>query len=430
MASGGLVQLRAANAYVGWTKQTAWHADLAPTNYWKWRKGTTHDTKPKIQAYREGDTGRWENLAAKISQYHQFKVVEAARARTLGCGLEAFLGLGSDAFTAATQSTTLSSAIVAGATTFSVAASIGTTGTAYFYFTPGVASATFETANVNLASRTGTGPFTYTLQSGTFRNAHASGDTVINGSTHVLTPQTLAYDPYAVEVGRGDGVNAPFQVFRYYDSVAYDWMLTSEKGGTPVLIDHSWYAGHAKLIGVNAVPVYEGSGQIGLAGAPFTHANAQGSWNLNGVTTGNMLTVERCVVKGKNTTSPEEWVTENVQPDNMTMDDQDITVELTVIFQTFTDYLNTFFGGVGTAGTLDSALVVYAAPFSVTWTHADSLDSLALSVPYARYMTHNLPMDEQNKPIRANILVTAQRQAPSAAAVATFTLINSQNTAY
>lgn len=429
MATGGLTPLRGNNTYIGWTKEAAWGTGLAPTSFWRWEDGTAASPKARVAIEREGDTSPFNSLAYKSEEHGEVKVAEYVRPRTIGCAFQGLFGTGSDTYTAPTKATTLAASIVAGATGFSSTADLGNIGTLALNFSPGVASTAYEVRTADLTSRAGAGPYTYNLAGGaTFGLAHASSDALTSASTHVLTRQSLAYDPYCIEVGRGDGVHAPFQVVRFLDGVCYQLIFTSAKG-RPLKVEHDWYATSMKLQNANASPVLEGSSQIGAAGSPFMHYQAGATWSLNSLTTGNALTIEQLVVRMKNTTAADEFATEAVNPAFFTMDDFDVTIEATVVFNSFNDYYMCYFGNTTApaATAVDSYLVGYGQ-FSATWS-SDAVNSLALSAPYCAYTAAEIPMKLDGKPIRQQIMLTPLKSA-SVANPVTWTLSNSQNSQY
>lgn len=431
MATGGLTPLRGNNAYIGWSKEAAWGTPLAPTSFWRWLDSSAAGIKRKVTTEMEGDTSPHKSLAYTESEYGDLKVVEYVRPRTIGCALQGLMGSGSDSYSAPTATSTLSSGITAGTNSFSTAGSLGNVGASVpFNFTPGVASTTYEVQNVNLASRTGTGPYTYTLAgSATFKFAHSSSDTVNNQSVHTFTRGVTTYDPYCIEVGRGDGVNAPYQVVRYVDAVCYDFTLTSAKG-KPLKAEHSWYAASLKLQNANAVPVLEGSNVVGTPGGPLSHFMASGTWSLNNLTTGNALTVEQFQLKMKNTGTAEEFVTESFNPSYFTLDNFDITITLTVVFQNYDDYYMCYFGNTTSpAATAVDSSIVGQGQFSATW-GTDGINSLACSVPYCAYTAADPgPPKLDGKPIRQQIQLTPLK-SPTNAQPVTLTLSNSQNSQY
>lgn len=429
MASGGLTPLRGNNVYAGWAKEATWGTPVAPTSFWRWEDGSASKINARFAVEREGDTTPHSSLVYKSEQSGDLKIVEYVRPRTVGCALQAFFGTGSDTYVAPTKSTTLAASITAGATTFQSTGDLGNVGNLAMNFTPAVASATYEVQTVNLTTRTGAGPYTYTLAgTAAFLNAHSNADVITSASTHTFTRQVTTYDPYSIEIGRGDGVNAPFQVVRFVDCVCYDLTLTSEFG-KPLRLEHSWYAADAKLITGNATVVLEGGSQVGQSAAPITHMMG-GTWTLNNLTTGNAATIKKVVLKAKNSTGVNDFVLEKIQPAYFTIDNWDVTLELTVKFNSFNDYYMCYFGGVTNpaANTLDSYLVGYGQ-YSVTYTE-DAVNSLAISAPYAAYAAPTeLPFKLDGRPIDQQIVLRPLK-SQSVANPITLTLSNSQNSVY
>ena len=429
MATGGLTPLRENLVYIGWSKQAAWHTPLAPTSFWRWLDGSMADDEIKMTTAREGDTSPHVSLAFKNAQYATAKIVEYLRPRTAGCALQALLGTGSDAYTPPTFATTLAAAIVAGATTFQSTANLGNVGTLALNFTPGVAVQNYEVATADLTTRTGTGPWTYTLATAaTFKQAHGNGDALTTVSTHTFTRGLSTFDPYTIEIGRGDGVNAPFQVVRLVDAICYDLTITSAKG-SGVKLEHSWYGAYEQLQNVFATPVYEGLSVVGATGGPIAHYQALGNWKIDGVNAGNALTIENLTIKAKNTTNVEEFVSEGIQPDFFTLDNFDVSATAQVIFQNFNQYYEMYFGNTQTpaATARDSYLVGYGT-FLTTWTE-DAINALTASLPNVAYTAGKLPFKLDAKPVRQSIAMTGIK-SPSFLNPLILTLTNSQNSQY
>src|SRR5690349_9349914 len=207
MATNATPALNRRLLYVAWQKQAAWNTavNMASANYWSWRQGTKETPAHQYTDEKEGDTAAWETLSTKETIYRKFTVVEAVRPITAGCAIAAFCGTGSDTLTAPAKSTTLSALVAAGATGFSVAGDLGNVGTLAASFEGGYSSSTNETQTIDLTTRTGAGPFTYTLAAGAkFAFGHANAGTVTSVATHAIAPTLYAYDPYTAEFGYGN----------------------------------------------------------------------------------------------------------------------------------------------------------------------------------------------------------------------------------
>jgi hypothetical protein len=378
---------------------------------------------------REGDTNPFMGLAWKKSQYWQIKVVEYARPQTMGYALQALMGSGSDNYTAPTLSTTLSAGISAGASSFSVNATLGTVGTAYFNFTPGYSSASYEVANVNLASRSGAGPYTYSLVgSGTFAKAHSSSDTVNNVSTHAFTRQLLTYDPYTIEIGWGSSSGGPIIVARIQDCVCYSLKLTSE-AGLPLKIEHDWYGSLSTLQSSLSSTSFEDMAQA--ANVPFLHYQAAGVWSLDGSNSGstNAATIKKLELTIKNSTGDKDFLTEQYYPVYFIPSNIEVDGNIQVVFQHKAQYYNTYYGTTApTLGTTtDSYLVGYGA-LTNTWT-VDGINTLALTLPNLAYTAAKLTPKLDGKPVEQQLVVKAIRSIAQPTPV-TVTLSNSANAQY
>src|SRR5258705_11399805 len=101
MASGGLLTFRDNAVYIGWAKQAAWGAGLAPTNWWIWKDGSDVTTNDTVTVEREGDQSGFASLAYKERATGMIRIAEYARPIVVGCAIQSLLGTGSGAFPAA-----------------------------------------------------------------------------------------------------------------------------------------------------------------------------------------------------------------------------------------------------------------------------------------------------------------------------------------
>lgn len=426
--TGGLTPISENLFAIGWAKQTQWGTAVAPAFWWQWLDGTDGNPMPKFKQERQGDTSPDISLVWKTGQWWEIKIVEYARPITAGCALQALHGSGSDAFTAPAKSTTLSAPVVAGATSFSSTASLGNTGTGYINFTPGYSSATYEALNVNLASQTGTGPYTYNLVAGqTFKNAHASSDPVTSGSIHTFTRQPLAYDAYSLDLGFGSPAGGIGQAIRVQDAVCVELDIDSQTGEW-VKFTHTWYGCISSLDAALSTPIFEGQNVPGLAGAPFLHSQAQGNWTVDGATSGNAATVSKFSLKLKNSTAADEFQTTGLSPAYFRPGTIDRTGTLEVKFVSFAQYLEMYFGSSSaTTGAQDSYLTGVGS--LLTQYVADGINSLKVQMPAVSYTAGKLTPKLDDKPLPQQIAFTAQKTAPGVVPH-TITLGNSQASQY
>lgn len=420
--------LRGNQVYMGWAKQPGWGAPQAPARYWRWLTGSRANPLMRMQTWREGDAGVDESFAVKRGQWWMVRVVEYLRPITAGAALQALLGSGSDAFTApATSSTTLAAGITPGATTFQTTTSIGTSGTGWLAFTPGYASASNEALDVDLASRSGSGPFTYALAAGQqFSMPHASGDTVASASTHAFTRQH-AYDPYTIEIGYGAGGITPSAAFRIRDCVCYDLELEAA-AGKPVRLTHLWYGISGATQATLATPAFEGAGLLGTAGRPLLMADAGNTWKLNGATTGNAATIARLRLKLHNTTRPDAIRDELLAPSYFLPGNIEITGSMEVHFASFQQYTQAYYGSANPpAGATDGYTTGYES-LNVTFA-ADGINSLTLALPTIAYAAAELTPQTNGDVLRQPIVFRALR-SPANPSPITLTLTNTQSTPY
>lgn len=418
--------------YIGWAKQSGLGSPTAPTQFWRWQDGTEANPEMKMNEEMEGDTGPHINLVYKGSQYWKITVKERIRPITAGCALQAIMGTGSDAYTAPVTTSTLSAGVAAGATTFSVAASLGSAGTLYMGFTPGYSSTTYEVQNVNLASRSGVGPYTYTLAaSATFQNAHTNGDTVATAATHVFTRQLTTYDYYTIEVAFSQ---AGFgKALRIQDCVCVEVKITGQ-AGKALDLEHTWYGTFATEEAALLTPSFEGTNIVGSPGSPLVYYQGAG-WTLDGATTGNALTVTQFNFDLKNSTAAEDGLNELLNPAFFLPSNFTCKGSVEVQFQNYNQYLNTYYGSSSAgAGSVDSYLTGFGA-FQVQFNGdgptvgANAPDFLKLVLPNLAYTGAPLKPKLDGKVLKQQLAVTAVK-SPAQPQPVTVTLSNGQASQY
>lgn len=415
--------------YMGFAKQAVWQTAVAPTVFSHWLDGSTAEPNMTQKMEREGDTGPYMTLAYKQRQMWQLQVVEYIRPISVGYILEALLGTGSDTYTAPTQATTLSSGITAGANSFITVASIGNTGTGYFNFTPGYASTVYEVQNVNLAGRTGAGPYTYPLQSGTFANAHAGSDVVNNASSHVFTRQNTTYDAYTFEIGRGN-IATFGDVFRITNCVCTQVKITSAVG-MPVKLEHTWIGSFSAIMAAATSVSLEGNGVIGQPGSPLVHFMAGSSWNVDGGGAGTGLGagIKQLVLTLKNGTKPEDMQSELIYAPYFIPGTFDVDAQVTAIFESYSQYKNTYYGSAAaTTGATDSYLLGYGS-LAVTWT-GDGVNALTLAMPNVAYTAAKIAPPKRDGTIVNQPLTIAAQKTNAVPVPLTLTLSNSSAAQY
>lgn len=426
--TGGITAIQQNLFYIGAAKQNQWGTAVPATWFWRWLDGTDANPVPKFGQEREGDTSPYISLVWKQGQWWEIKIVEYVRPILAGYALQALLGTGSDAYTAPATSTTFAAPVAAGATSFESAVSLGNAGTAYFNFTPGYSSAVYEVLNINLASQTGTGPYTYNLVAGQkFKYPHAQNDAITTTSVHTLTRQPLTYDAYSFDLGYGLAAGGLSQAIRVQDAVCVELDVDSETK-KPLKFTHTWYGTLSTLDAALAVASFEGNNIIGAAGGPLRHEQAQSNWLVDGVATGNAATIKKFSLKLKNGTAPDDFQSEGINPAYFTMGTFDVTGQLDVIFQNFSQYMEMYYGSASPAvGAQDSYLTGFGA--IQTKYASDAINALQLALPNVAYTAGKLTPKLDGKPLPQSITFTASKDTPSRVPF-TATLSNSNAASY
>lgn len=386
MATGGLTPIRGNDAYVGCGKQAAWGTAVPPTWFPIWLDGSEWGGEVKTATEMQGDASPHKGFMYKTGQYGMVKIVDYARPIGLGYVLQALLGTGSDTYTAPAQSGTLSAAVLAGATSFQTALNLGTTGTLALNVTPGLSSLVYETVLVDLTTKTGTGPFTYSLASGgKFLFGHSLGDAITSSSSHAFTRQLLTYDPYTIEFGWGYKAGTPSEIWRLQDAVCAELKIVYE-ARKPVKLEHTWYGALTKLQAAASVPVLEGLNIVGQAGAPFMYYQGGTSWQVDGSNSGNAAQLAKLELHFKNTTNVEEFITEQLTPAYFQLGNIEVTATASAILQNFNQYNEMYYGAQTIAtGAVDSYKVGYGSLATTLTQDASGMNTFLMSLANAGY---------------------------------------------
>lgn len=422
MATGGLNVFRENAVYVAGGKESAWGAGVPATWGWYWLDGSDANPETKLSSEREGDTSPFKALVWKTEQHEVIKIVEYVHPILAGYALQALCGTGSDTYTAPTVNTTLAAPIVAGATSCQVAANLGNVGTQVCIFEPGYTSATWEIATLDLTTKTGTGPYTYTLAaSATFQKGHSNAGVVQSASNHVFTRKG-AYDPYSIEIGWNTDGGTLQKAIRYIDCTCVDLKITSEKG-KKLKFEHTWYATAFQELGTFTVPPYE-------TNKPMTHYDANGLWQLNAAATLNALTIDKFEVDFKNSTAAEDCQSEGLQPVYFIPGNCDITGSYEVLFNDWSQYNLAYAGGRTVATGKGDSVIVGTEAILALW-QPDLLNSLQVSLPNVFYSAAKLTPRLDAKPLPQPVTFEAINNRPAGVTNPfTVTLANSQASQY
>lgn len=435
MATGGLSVIANNLAYFGRAKQSAWGTAITtPTAYHTWLDGSDVIDGAQHQQTRQGDTSPYNSLAWKSGQYWGFKIVEYVRPYVVGAMMQALLGSGSDTYTAPTKSTTLSGAgNTAGSTSVVVVGDLGNLLTLAVNINPGFASTTYEVVTLDLTTRSGTGPYTYTIaNSGTLKYGHSAAEVVTSASKHVLTRQSGAYDPCTYEIGYGLTGSPIKGAIRMTDAVLTDMTITGQKGQL-WRMEHNWLAATGKfLTGVQTLSQtsYEGANRLGVAGGPFGWYQGT-QWNINGAGTGNGATIESFQLQLKNSTTWDDLQSELLTPVYFLPGTFDISGQMTVQWQSWAQYTDMYFGSASAANNAaDDYHVGYESLDFIC--ASDALNSFEIQLPKIFYTAAKLTPKLDGKALRQPLSFTALKNDPGStpADAFVFTLNNSSNAQY
>ena len=364
-----ITPIRSDNAYFGLGKEVTPGTPVAPTYFPRWEDGSKIEIDCKIEEIWEGDGSRHLSLAVKNLQMVKIKLVCRPRANEMGFLEMLAMGTGSDAYTAPTTNTTLSSASSVGATTISVAANTGLTGSTQLPLVLGTGLATEEIA-LFLPPVTGAGPYTLNVAAAYngglgLKTAHLSAAAVQGPSTHLLTDQT-AGQYVTVEVGLGSLFSGPGTTLRVR-SCMVDTIKRSAKAGSTIqyevdLIGIATTVGSPSTVTLEQHPVFL-----------FT----QGVWTLDGLLTGDALTVKLFDITQKNILDT-SIQTEQLNLAALLFGNVTFDVNLTVVYTIVNHLAITYFGGQ--AGTTDSQTLVPGS-LTLVFTNADTFEVVTYTLP-------------------------------------------------
>lgn len=366
-----VIPIREDNAYIGAAKQVSQGTPVAPSSFFRWDDGTKLEYDMKVQQIWEGDGSRRLSQDIKNMQFVKITLQFNPRPIELGFIEAGAMGIGSDALLAPTVSTTLSAASVIGATTVSVAANAGLTGTGTIVLVLSPGTVNEEVATFTLPV-TGTGPYILTVaNAGTLKNPHSSGDAIRSYAVHTITDQ---YDVpyYTFEVCLGD-LNGGNGVTIRVTDCKIDTINRSSKAGE-LLVYKVGIVGIASVVqGSPSTVVLENHN-------PFLYQQTYGNWTLNGSTTGDAVAVESFEIDQKNNIRTPQ--AEQLGPVALLAGNIDVSAKATLIFQNPNILGITYWGGVN--GTTD-AQAIGAGNMIVTFKQADGFHSVTYTLNTMHY---------------------------------------------
>jgi hypothetical protein len=276
--------------------------------------------------------------------------------------------------------TSFASSAVAGATTISLNNNLGLTGASpvALVLSPG-------TANEEMVSVTtpvsGTGPYTATLANGaTLKKSHASADLVSSPVSHVMTDKTDG-DYCTIECGLGSLFGSAGITIRVR-SCKLDTIKRSAKSGG-VLTYEMEFTGIA--CSVQSTPATITLEQH----PPFLYV--QGSWTLDGSTTGDALNIEQFDIQQKNALDLTQ--TEQLTPAALIFGNLTVDVAFDVVYINGSRIQQVYFGS--STGSSDSQ-TVYLGAFSVTFAQPDGFQSVTYTVFTIAYTKVGMPQPKKD----------------------------------
>jgi hypothetical protein len=371
-----IVPIRQDNGYIGFAKQTTSDVAVAPSTFPRWMDGSGLEIAVNTEEVQEGDGSRRPSIVIKNDQRAKVKLKAALRANELGFFEQAAMGSGSDAYTANTVGTTLSALTTVGATTISVAANAGLTGSGTIALVLEAGTATEEIAVFTIPP-TGAGPYVLTVaNAGTLKLAHASAGTVKSAATHVLTDQTDG-DYFTCEIGLGNLYSGGGTAIRVRSCKVSSFKRSSEHG--KLLIHEIELTGIVSVVqGTPATVTLEQH-------APFLFT--QSAWTLDGSTTVDATNLTKFEI-AQNNNLDEDTQAEALTLSALLFGNLEVKLSYSVIFTVFSKLYATYFGS--TAGTTD-AQAIGLGSLIVTFTQPDTLQTVQYKILTLAYMKSTWP---------------------------------------
>lgn len=415
--------IREDNSYFGISRETTPGTPVAPSTFPRWLDASI-EVDGKFEDFREGDGSRRLSTIIKNRQSVKIKLTASLRPIELGFFETAAQGAGADAFTGPTVSTTLSASTSVNATSITVAANTGLTGSGTIALVLEPGTATEEIAVFNIPA-TGVGPYTLTVAStyngGALKLAHSNSGVVKSAASHVITDQSDG-NYYTIEVGLGSLFGAAGTTLRVRSCKVVSFKRSAKAGGA--LMHEIEFIGIASTVqGTPATITLE---QHGLF--LFT----QSSWTLDGVTTGDAPNLEGFTIEQKNNLD-DTAQTEQLTLAALIFGMLDIGFSFDAAFTSASRFFLTYFGSA--AGTTDSQTLGLGS-LAVTFTQPDTLQAVTYTVLTLGYTKTTISQPKKDgKHFKLNVSSTSLA-APLAgvgsnnAYVLQTTLLNTQYSAY
>lgn len=412
-----IVPIRADAAYFGFAKEATSGVPVAPSLFPRWMDGSQLEIDVKMEDVWEGDGTRHLSTIIKNRQTVKIKWVGTPRPNELGFFETAQAGAVGDVVTNAAVSTTLAAASIAGATSISVAANTGLTGSTAIAIVLEPGTATEEIA-IFLPPVTGAGPYTLNVSAsyngGQLRLPHANSGVVRSATIHTITDQ-FDGNYYTIEVSLGLAIGITLRV----RDCKVETTKVSGKAGGLLMYELEWVGIASTVQGAPATVTLENHN-------PFLYT--QGVWTLDGSLTGDALVVESFDISRKNNLDT-DIQTENVYLAAMIFGrlQVDITIEI-VFLQGNTRIQSMFFGGP--TGTTDAQAVATGA-LNLIFTLADTFNSVQYNCPTLIYSKVQVPTPKiDGKHFKQALNASSVSNQGQNTTILTTTVTNTQTTAY
>lgn len=315
----------------------------------------------------------------------------------------------------ATINTSLTNSPVAGATTINVGNQIGISGTPAVVLSPGTNNE--EVVTLNASSVTGSGPWTYTLaNSATLKNNHTSGDVVSSPVIHVLTDQSDG-DYWTYEVGLGNLNGAAGTALRVRDCKVESLKNTGKAGGIQEY--------EVEVVGI-ASSVQGTAATITLEQHPL-FLYTQGTWTVDGSTTGDALNIGSFEVDHKNNLDT-GIQTEQLTNAAIIFGKVNVDLKFEIIYVTPNRTYLVYFGG--TSGTTDSQ-TIGAGAWNVAFLQPDNFQQVVYNLATTHYKKIGLPQPKNDgKAFRQAVEAVSVSNAGANTFVRKVTVYNTQYSVY
>jgi hypothetical protein len=314
----------------------------------------------------------------------------------------------------ATINTSITSALTAGGTTVPVGNQLGISGTPVVVLSPGTSNEEFVT--LNASSVTGTGPWTYTLaNAATLKFAHSIGDVVSSPVIHVLTDQADG-DFWTWEVGLGNLNGAAGTALRVRDCKVESCKESGKSGGI-----HCYeleVSGIASSVQSTAATITLEQHSLFL----YT----QGTWTLDGATTGDALNIQSYDITHKNNLSIEQ--TEQLVPATINFGKVNVDLKFEILYITPNRTYLIYFGS--TSGTTDSQ-TIGAGAWNVAFLQPDGFQQVVYNLATTHYKKIGLPAPKNDgKAFKQAVEATSVSNAGANLFVRKVTVSNTQYSVY